>query len=269
MKNITSEIEEANKGFMAAFNNGDVKALARNYTNSAKLYPPNSDVVEGQEAIEDFWNAVMNTGIKRALLETVTAESYDNIAIEEGRYKLYVEGDQIVDQGKYIVTWEKEEGKWRLHRDIWNTSNSAEVKRAETVKASNIDLAKKFNEYLDEQNFDGLRFISDPGLKIYYESGDPASLNDMEPFVKSYYQSFPDYTHEIEDVFAADDKAVVRVSFSGTHTNEYTGIKPTGKKFRYKGIQIYQFKDDKICNMWIVEDELGMMTQLGLELRYE
>jgi predicted ester cyclase len=143
----------------------------------------------------------------------------------------------------------------------------AEVNKAETVKVSNIDLAKRFNEYLDEQNFDGLRAISDPDLKIYYESGYPASLNDLEPFIKSYYQSFPDYTHEIEDIFAADDKAVARIAFSGTHTNEFSGIKPTGIKFRYKGIQIYQFKDNKINNLWIVEDELGMMTQLGMELR--
>jgi uncharacterized protein (TIGR02246 family) len=267
MKNITSEIKEANEEFMTAFSSGDARALARIYTDSAKLYPTNSDVVEGREAIKDFWNAVMNAGIKRVLLETVIAENHENIAIEEGRYRLYTEEDQIVDQGKYIVTWENEEGKWKLHRDIWNTSNPVEAKRAETAKTSNIDLARKFNAYLDEQNFDGLRSISDPGLKIYYESGDPASLNDMEPFVKSYYQSFPDYTHEIEDVFAADDKAVARVAFSGTHINEFTGIKPTGEKFRYKGIQIYQFKDDKICNLWIVEDELSMMTQLGLELK--
>jgi uncharacterized protein (TIGR02246 family) len=120
---VTSEIAEANKGFMAAFKNGDAYTLAGNYTKNAKLYPSNSDVIEGQKAIEDFWSAViMNAGIKKAFLETVTAESYGNIAIEEGRYRLYAEGDQMVDQGKYIVTWEKEDGKWKLHRDIWNTS---------------------------------------------------------------------------------------------------------------------------------------------------
>jgi hypothetical protein len=31
----------------------------------------------------------MNAGIKKAFLETVTAESYGNIAIEEGRYRLW------------------------------------------------------------------------------------------------------------------------------------------------------------------------------------
>ena len=64
---------------------------------------------------------------KKMLLETVTAESCGNTIIEEGRYKLYVEGDKEVDHGKYIVTWAKEDGQWKLHRDIFNTSNPAPV----------------------------------------------------------------------------------------------------------------------------------------------
>jgi ketosteroid isomerase-like protein len=122
---VTSDIAQANKEFMASFNNGDARTMARHYTVNSRLYPPNSDVIVGPAAIEGFWNAVMNMGIKKLLLETVTAESCGNMIIEEGRYKLYVEGDLVVDQGKYIVTWEKVDGKWKLHRDIWNTSNPA------------------------------------------------------------------------------------------------------------------------------------------------
>lgn len=124
-KNVTTEIVKANKSFMKAFNKADAKALASNYTSDGKLYPSNSDVIEGQAAIEGFWAAVMNSGIKKAELETVNAEAYGNFAVEEGRYKLYLEGDQLADQGKYIVTWKKQNSKWKLYQDIWNTSNPA------------------------------------------------------------------------------------------------------------------------------------------------
>ena len=129
-KDVADEIAEANLKFMEAFNKGDAAALAMKYTSNAKLYPSNSDVIEGREAVEGFWNAVMNMGIKKAKLETVFAESYGNFALEEGRYTLYVEGDQIADQGKYIVSWKKEAGQWKLDRDIWNTSNPAPLGRA-------------------------------------------------------------------------------------------------------------------------------------------
>ncbi len=122
---VTSEITEANKGFMEAFNNGDANALAKYYTIDAKLYPSNSDVIEGQEAIEGFWNAAMNMGIKKAHLETVTAEGYGDFAIEEGRYKLYAPGDIMIDHGKYFVTWKKQGNEWKLAKDMWNTNNPA------------------------------------------------------------------------------------------------------------------------------------------------
>lgn len=157
---VTGEIVNANKAFIEAFDNGDAHALTMNYTKNAKLYPSNSDVIEGQEAIEGFWNTVMNMGIKKALLETVTAEKFGNIAIEEGRYKLFVEGDQIVDQGKYIVTWKKEDGQWKLQRDIWNTSNPAPQLRASLndtvwvilnrIKADKVSQFEEFNfKYLE------------------------------------------------------------------------------------------------------------------------
>ena len=140
-------------------------------------------------------------------------------------------------------------------------------KQAELLKASNIELAKKFYKYLDELNFDTLRAICDPDIKVYYESGDPVSFTDMEPFIKMFYGAFPDYKHQIDDIYAADDKVIVRLTYTGTHTNDFMEMKPTGNKFKYKGIQIFQFANNKAINGWIVEDELAMMTQLGMELK--
>jgi len=143
----------------------------------------------------------------------------------------------------------------------------AKFKQAETLKVNNIELAKKFYKHLDAVQLDSLRALCAPNAKIYYESGDPISFNDIEPLIKIFYTSFPDYKHEFEDIIAADDKVVFRISYSGTFTNPFMEMKPNGVKFKYKGIQIFQFANDKVTNFWAVEDELGMMTQLGMELK--
>ena len=119
----TDEISEANKSFMESFNNGDMKAVAQHYTEDAKLFPSNSEIVKGKEAIEAFWSGAITMGVKKVLLETASAESFGNTAIEEGKYTLYAENEMVIDKGKYIVIWEQVEGKWLLDRDIWNTSN--------------------------------------------------------------------------------------------------------------------------------------------------
>jgi predicted ester cyclase len=142
----------------------------------------------------------------------------------------------------------------------------AKFKQVETLKATNIELAKKFYKYLDAVQLDSMKALCAPDMKLYYESGDPISFSDIEPLIKMFYTSFPDYKHEIEDIIAADDKVVCRISYSGTFTNPFMEMSPSGAKFRYKGIQIFQFANSKVTNFWAVEDELGLMTQLGLEL---
>jgi predicted ester cyclase len=45
------------------------------------------------------------------------------------------------------------------------------------------------------------------------------------------------------------------------------GIPPTGIKLRYYQFAIFQIIDGKIKEGWRVTDSLGMMTQLGMELK--
>ena len=119
------EIEAANKHFITAFSQGDAAALAALYTTDGQLLPPNSDFVTGPNAIKTFWQGVMDMGIKEATLETVEAEAHGETATEIGKYTMLVEGGQVADSGKYIVTWKNEQGTWKLHRDIWNSSQPA------------------------------------------------------------------------------------------------------------------------------------------------
>lgn len=118
---VTTEIEEANKAFVNTRKSGDPEAMSMLYTSDAKLLPANGALVDGREAIKAYWSTSMAQEASSELeLETVSAEGYGDMAIEEGRYKVSV-GSQEVDMGKYIVTWKKEGGQWKLHQDIWNS----------------------------------------------------------------------------------------------------------------------------------------------------
>jgi uncharacterized protein (TIGR02246 family) len=119
---IRDAIAAANEKFMAAFNGGDAAGLAALYTETGQLLPPNSDFVTGQQAIQGFWQALMDMGIKEAKLEIVEAEDHGDTATEVSRFTLYGEGGQVLDKGKYIIIWKREGGQWKLHRDIFNSS---------------------------------------------------------------------------------------------------------------------------------------------------
>lgn len=120
---VSIEISSVNDKFQEAYNNGDARAVAENYAEDAKLFPENTDVVQGKDAIEKFWAGAIGAGVNSVELETVSAEKYGYVAVEEGRYKLYGDDGQMIDQGKYIVIWDFSSGQWKIIKDIWNSSN--------------------------------------------------------------------------------------------------------------------------------------------------
>ena len=122
---IRTQIGSANTEFMHAFKRGDASAMANLYTSEAQLLPANSDFVRGTAAIRAFWQGVIDLGLKDATLETIEAEAHGDTAVEVGRYRLLAAGGAVADSGKYVVVWKNDRGTWKLHRDIWTTSQPA------------------------------------------------------------------------------------------------------------------------------------------------
>jgi ketosteroid isomerase-like protein len=110
---------------MEAFGRGDADGVAQLYTSGAQLLPAHSDVVAGTSAIQSFWRGVMDMGIQEVVLETLELELHGETAHEVGRYTLKVADGQLADTGKYIVIWKREGESWKVHRDIWTTSQPA------------------------------------------------------------------------------------------------------------------------------------------------
>lgn len=123
-KDMKADIMAANQKFMDAFQKG-ATTMNNYYTTAATLMPPASEPIQGNDAIGKFWKGAYDSGVKRAKLETTEAGQEGNEVVEVGRYTLYGANDAQLDTGKYIVVWKQENGAWKLHRDIWNTSMPA------------------------------------------------------------------------------------------------------------------------------------------------
>jgi uncharacterized protein (TIGR02246 family) len=122
--NVRADIEAVNKQLTGAFAKKDAAAAAALYTTDAVAYPPNGPAVSGRAAIQKMWAGVIASGVTDATLTTAEVDAQGNIAWETGTYVMRVAG-KPVDNGKYIVIWKREQGQWRLHRDIWNTNMPA------------------------------------------------------------------------------------------------------------------------------------------------
>ena len=78
-----------------------------------------------------------------------------------------------------------------------------------------------------------------------------------------FRRGFPDVVSTIEDIVAEGGRVAARWRARATHLGEYVGVPPTGKEVEFTGISMYRIEGGRIAESWTVEDELGLMRQIG------
>jgi uncharacterized protein (TIGR02246 family) len=120
-----TSIEAANAEFAAKISQGDSVGLANLYTTDGKLMGPNMPVATGrsniQSAFGGMFNAMGKLGIK---LTTNEVWGNETAVTEDGFFSMTDKDGKEIDKGKYLVVWKMEDGKWKLHRDCWNSDLS-------------------------------------------------------------------------------------------------------------------------------------------------
>jgi len=126
----------------------------------------------------------------------------------------------------------------------------------------NKAIVRKMFEAFNTQNLDALDELVAPG---YFDH--MRQLRGLESYKQNltmFYRSSPDSHETIEDIIAEGDKVWVRIRGTGTHTAEYRGLAPTGKKTTWEAVSIWRIVDGKAVEMWAVADELDFYKQLGV-----
>jgi predicted ester cyclase len=136
------------------------------------------------------------------------------------------------------------------------------------VQNQNKEIVREVFAAIDGNKFDKLNelFSNDfglkaPGLDI------PWKKDDVFQAIRTHYASFPDWTHNIEVMIAEGDKVAVKLIQKGTHKAQYEGISATGKIMTNPALSIMTIVEGQVKDWWVIEDNLGFMQQLGMELR--
>ena len=120
-----------------------------------------------------------------------------------------------------------------------------------------------FDQVLNEQKH-GLaeEFVAE-NIELH-GSGLAPGLEVVKQWLSMFAAAFPDGQYTIEDVVAEENRVVARTTFNGTHQAEMQGIPATGKAVSVPSITIFRLENGKIAEGWLVNDNLGMMQQLGV-----
>jgi uncharacterized protein (TIGR02246 family) len=118
-EDVRAAVEAGNAAFVKAFLAGDARAVSELYTQNARVVAPGSPVALGRPEIEAFWRGVIESGVKDVGLTTEHVEASGDLAVEDGSVRLVAKDGTVTTQ-RYVVVWKRVDGRWRMHRDIWN-----------------------------------------------------------------------------------------------------------------------------------------------------
>ena len=125
--------------------------------------------------------------------------------------------------------------------------NKAIVRRwIDVYNTHNLD---SFDEFIAPDYVDHTNKVDREGLRQLFIMG---------------FTGFPDWHETIEDIIAEGDKVWIRITYTGTHTGEFMGVAPTGKKVTMTGVDIYRIENGKLVEYWHVSDQIDFNIQLGL-----
>lgn len=132
---------------------------------------------------------------------------------------------------------------------------------------ANKEVIRSVYAAVDAQDYDRiLSIISEDfsgGLIGMTEMTARAETIDM---MRAFYAAFPDFTHQIDGLVAEDDWVAARLTFRGTHQAEFQGIPSTGNSVTFGGVQFFRVEDGQICESWMLDDNLSLLQQLGMQL---
>lgn len=114
-------IATSNTSYGNSFATADSVSFINHYTSDGCISPSNMPKMCGAQAINAFFKGGYKMGIRGIKLTTDEVMGSKEAVSETGTYEIFADKNVSIDKGKYIVIWKEENGKWKMHRDIWNT----------------------------------------------------------------------------------------------------------------------------------------------------
>ncbi|MDS0476200.1 ester cyclase [Natrinema sp. 1APR25-10V2] len=131
-----------------------------------------------------------------------------------------------------------------------------------TTAETNKNLVRRYLNAFNDRDREALSELLAEDVVEHGIHEELQGVDEILEFLQAHFDVFPDYSGSTEAVVAEDDTVVVRYTVSGTHSGEYHDIEPTGHTVEWTGMAMYRIEDDRITEIWLEEDRLGLLERL-------
>ena len=119
----------------------------------------------------------------------------------------------------------------------------------------------------NERSLEILDELQTPDVVYHGTSMEMNGIEEYKQVFNSYLTAIHDSHVEIKKLIADGNLVMSYATIDGVNKGELDGLPPTGNKISTSLFTIFRLVDGKIAEEWEIMDELGLMSQLGLELQ--
>lgn len=125
----------------------------------------------------------------------------------------------------------------------------------ESTEANKAVVRRMIDEVMNQQRLDAVDELFTPALAA-----------DAPRWIRPFQRSFPDVRMRIVDLVAEGDRVAGRFACSATHTGDWLGHAPTGRRFEdVDEVYFFRLENGRIAEAWGLEDNASRLRQLGLD----
>ena len=88
----------------------------------------------------------------------------------------------------------------------------------------------------------------------------------FKQFLSAFFNAFPDWHANLEQIVAENNLVVIFLNGSGTHQGEFQGMPPTHKPVKIRSADLYRIENGIIVEHQDVVDQLNLLQQTGSTL---
>lgn len=81
---------------------------------------------------------------------------------------------------------------------------------------------------------------------------------------QGFRQAVPDLNCTVQQMVVAGDRVVAHLHFTGHFTGQFNGVQGKGQTIDFIATDIYRVADGVIKENWHIEDNLTLLTQMGV-----
>lgn len=127
---------------------------------------------------------------------------------------------------------------------------------------ANKELVRRYLNAFNNRDHDTISEVLADDVIEHSVHKDLHGPDEILAFLQKHFDRFPDYSGTTDAMIAEGDTVAVRYTVSGTHTDEFHDVEPTGHTVEWTGLAMYRIADGHIAEIWIEEDRLGLLEQL-------